>query len=271
MTGSAMTSGVITNGATTSGGAVSGVLLLAGRTLRRFLRTPQLLIAAVVFPVVLLFVMLALFNRLVGQAGQGSYVDRLTPLIVLSTISFAVSITAVGFHLDVRGGFFGRLRSMPLPLVALPGGRLVGDLVRILLVAAAVSLLAYLPGFRFRQGLPETLGYFGVVALVGLLFTTVAICVGLHASSPMGAQNALNIPAMVVFFLSSGFLPVANFPAFVRPVVEANPLSLAADAMRGLASDGPVQGPLLWTLAWCAGGTAVAGFFALRKFRAVAR
>ncbi|MEV4246381.1 hypothetical protein AB0J63_23535 [Streptosporangium canum] len=36
-----------------------------------------------------------------------------------------------------------------------------------------------------------------------------------------------------LLFLSSGFVPVERFPGFLQPVVRANPLSLAGDALVG--------------------------------------
>jgi len=247
------------------------VALLAGRTIRRFLRSPQLVTATVAFPLILMFTMLATFGRLVESVTHSAYVDRLAPLIVLSTVSFGTALTAVGVFEDVRTGFFARIRSMPLAGGAVVAGRIVGELARILAVAALVTLVACVVGFRFRQGPVAVFGYFGVVLLVGVMFTALAVWVGLIASTPVAIQNLLNVPAAVLFFLSSGFVPVSAFPGFVQPVVRANPLSTADAAMVGLASGGPVAAPMLSTLAWATAIALICGGLAVARLRSAAR
>jgi ABC-2 type transport system permease protein/oleandomycin transport system permease protein len=49
--------------------------------------------------------------------------------------------------------------------------------------------------------------------------------------------------------------------------VKANPVTLLADATRGLLVSGPVSTPLLQSLLWAAGITAVFAPLAVRAFR----
>jgi len=247
---------------------MSGVAVLAGRNLRGFLRSPGLFGSALLFPLVLLFMMLAVLGGLVGAMDGAGYVHRLAPLVVLSTISFSASVTAVGFHLATRGPLFDRIRTTPVRPSAMLAGRIVADLVRIMLGAAIVTAVAYLPGFRFRQGWLAALGYGGVVLLVGVLFTALAAAAGVAASTPGGAQGFLNAPTIVLFFLSTGYLPLTAFPGFVQPVVRANPLSFATDAMVGLSYGGPVLVPLLATTLWTVGAGTLAGLLVVRRLRA---
>jgi hypothetical protein len=92
-----------------AGGATA---LLAGRALWEFLRNPALVISSFVFPLLLMFLNLAVFNRVVSDATGMPYVARLAPLIVLSTITFSAVVTATGFFDDVRNGLLDRLRTM---------------------------------------------------------------------------------------------------------------------------------------------------------------
>jgi ABC-2 type transport system permease protein len=249
---------------------IGTVAALSGRTVRGYLRSPQLVAAAVVFPLLMLFLMLAVTGRLVEAVDQAGYVHRLAPLVVLSTVSFAASLTAVGFHLDTRGPMWDRIRTTPTPPWLVLAGRVVGDLLRVAAVAALVTAVAYLPGFRLRQGIPAALGYFGVVLLVGVLFSVVAALAGCHAATPVGAQAALNAPTIALFFLSTGYLPISAFPGVVQPLVRVNPLSAATDAMVGLSWGGPVLAPLRSVLLWTAGVSVVAMVLIGRRLRAPA-
>ena len=49
----------------------------------------------------------------------------------------------------------------------------------------------------------------------------------------------------------TGFVPVELYPDWVQSVVRNQPMSPAADAMRGLAVSGPVLSPMITTAVWC--------------------
>jgi ABC-2 type transport system permease protein len=56
-----------------------------------------------------------------------------------------------------------------------------------------------------------------------------------------------------------------------QPVVRANPLSCAVNALMGLSSGGPVLVPTLQTLAWTVGLNALLASAAVRRYRATGR
>jgi ABC-2 type transport system permease protein len=49
----------------------------------------------------------------------------------------------------------------------------------------------------------------------------------------------------------TGFVPLDLYPDWVQPVVRNQPMSPAADAMRGLAVGGPVLSPMIAATVWC--------------------
>jgi ABC-2 type transport system permease protein len=251
--------------------AVSATTLLAGRALRRYLRSPPALISSLLFPVLLLFVQVAAFGRIVGAAFGQDYVERITPLVILTTSSFAATVTAVGLFDDLRGGLFDRLRTMPLPPWSLLAGRVLGDLVRIVAVAAVAAAVAHVVGFRFRQGVPATLAFFGVVALFGLFVTWIGTLAALTLASVQTIRTVLGEPSTLLFFLSTGFVPLAAFPGFLRPFVRVNPMSVVTDTLVGLSSGGTITIPLLGTLGWTLGAGGLCAVLSARRFSRLAR
>ncbi|MEV4185869.1 ABC transporter permease [Streptosporangium canum] len=241
--------------------------LLAGRNLRRFLKSPQLVADTLMFPLVLLFLMLLVFGELVGEATRGDYIDRLAPVIVLFSAAYGAVGTGVGFFTDLRGGLVDRFRSMDIGRFPVLGGRIAGDLVRVLAVAAVTTAVAHLAGFRFTQGPVAVLGFFAVVLLFASMFLWLAVVAALAGSTEQAVSGALNTPVTLLLFLSSGFVPVEQFPGFLQPVVRANPLSLAGDALVGLSQGGPVAIPVLFTLAWVVVVTAISAPVSLRLYR----
>ncbi|WFE37413.1 ABC transporter permease [Micromonospora sp. WMMD998] len=241
--------------------------ILAGRNLRRFVRSPRLLGDAVTFPLVLLLLLLVMFGEVVGGATDEPYIARLAPGIVLFSVAYSCVGTAVGFHADVHGGFQGRLRTMPIARMSPLLGRIAGDVVKFVLVTVVTVAVGYLLGFRFEQGFPAAVGFLLVVLLFALIFLWSALVVALTARSAEAAASSLNAPVTLLLLVSTCLVPLSAFPGWAQPAIRANPLSCAHAALVGLSSGGPVLVPVLQTLAWVLGATLLLGPLALRLAR----
>ena len=69
-------------------------------------------------------------------------------------------------------------------------------------------------------------------------------------------------------FVSNIFVPAETMPGWLQVVVAVNPVSLLADASRGLLLGGPVLAPAVGAMLWAFGITAVfvpASLWALRR------
>jgi ABC-2 type transport system permease protein len=249
------------------GRLVSEVLLFAGRNVRRFFRSRPNVISVLLFPLILLFVQLAVASKIVGAGLNTPYVDDLAPDIILITSAFGATVTALAMYNDVRSGLLERVRTLPISAMALLGGRIVGDVARVLAVAGIATAVAYAPGFRFQQGPLAALAFYGVIALFAVMATTVGLLAGLALHSADAIRTAVGNPVLLLFLLSSGFVPAGQFPSAVRPVVSANPVSTAVEALIGLSHGGPVAVPLMQTLAWVVGVTAVCLPLAVHRYR----
>jgi ABC-2 type transport system permease protein len=245
------------------------IAVLSGRALRHFVRTRGAVISAFVFPVLLLFVQLAVFGGVVGAAEPGRYVDRFAPLTALTTAAYGASATAIALFFDLRSGFLARLRTMPVHPVSLLAGRILGDLARTLMLAVLTTVIAHAAGFRFSRGPVAAAAFFGVAVLFGAICTSVAVLIAVRASGIETIIGLLVMPTTLLFFLSSGFVPVWAFPGALQPIVRANPMSVADNAMIGLSSGGPVAVPVVQIVAWSAGVSAVCGLLAVRRYRAL--
>ncbi|MEU6274999.1 ABC transporter permease [Streptomyces populi] len=241
-------------------------LVIAGRVLRQFVRNRMMIIVTIAFPLLQLFMLLAAFNALVRDTQDVDYVRRLAPLIVLTTAFSSVLTTAIALWSDIRSGVFDRLRAMPLDMRAYVVGRIGGDFVRIMGVAVLVTLVAHTVGFRFSRGPLAALGFFGIVALFGMMCSALAVAVALVAQHPGIIVRYVQMPTLVLTLMSSGYVPLEAFPGWIRPAVRANPVSLAADALAGLSHQGALTAPVLGTAAWTVGVTAVCTAVATRRF-----
>lgn len=123
------------------------------------------------------------------------------------------------------------------------------------------------PGFRFERGPLVSLGVVALATLFGTIWAWLAVRIGLTARQPDAVGTAMNGPVLMLFFLSTGFVPVDGYPGYLQPLVRVNLLSCAVNALIGLSSDGPVLVPVLQTLTWAVPLTALFATTAIRRLR----
>ena len=90
------------------------------------------------------------------------------------------------------------------------------------------------------------------VALAALAVTIIGL-LGYVASSPEGAVSLASIPYLPLLMLSSGFVPVEDFPGWLQPFVEYQPVTATIDALRALAGDGSLGETQPIALGWSLG------------------
>lgn len=247
-------------------GTAHDTFLAAARNLKVLRRSPMTVVQSVAFPTVLLLVLLAAFGRVVGGSIE-AYSARLVPQLVVAGGAFGAAGTGVAVFTDRTSGLLDRLRSMPIARSAYLTGAVAADAARAFVAAVVLTLVGHLFGFRFHEGPLAALGFLGLATLFGTIWAWLAIRLGLSASSPEAVGSTMNGPILMMFFLSTGFVPVDGFPGFLQPVVRVNPLSIAVNALVGLSSGGPVLVPTLQTLAWVTALTLVLAPSAVRRFR----
>ena len=91
-----------------------------------------------------------------------------------------------------------------------------------------------------------------VPTVFGVAFSVIVITLALYAANTIVVEGTEVIWGMLMFF-SSGFVPLDQFPRWIQPVVQHQPVSYAIEAMRGLSLGGPVLAPMVGMLLWSAG------------------
>jgi ABC transporter DrrB family efflux protein len=239
--------------------AVSDAGVVTSRNLRHFIRQPGLLIFSTVQPI--MFVVL--FAYVFGGAVKGSlphgvkYVDFLLPGILVQSVSFRATQTAIGLSEDLRRGVVDRFRSMPMARSAVLIGRTLADLVRNILILGLMIGVGYLIGFRFHAGLLHALAAIAIVSAFGLALSWIFAFVALAVKGAEAAQSAGFVVIFPLVFASSVFVPVGSMPDWLQAFAKASPVSLTANAARSFSLDGGVPGSLGGALAWIAALLAV--------------
>jgi ABC-2 type transport system permease protein/oleandomycin transport system permease protein len=234
---------------------ITDTAVVTGRNLRHFWRQPDLLIFSTIQPIMFVFLFVYVFGGAIGLALPPgvTYVDYVLPGILVQSVTFRASQTAVGLSEDLRKGVIDRFRSMPMARWAVLLGRTSADLVRNVLITGLMVFVGYLIGFRFQGGVLPALGCVALVAAFGFALSWIFAFVSLVVRGAESAQTAGFVILFPLVFASSIFVPVSTLPSWLQPIAKASPVTLTADAARHLALSGGVPSSLGGSLAWILG------------------
>ncbi|MGD9704377.1 MAG: ABC transporter permease [Acidimicrobiia bacterium] len=227
-------------------GIGAAAMTVAGRTLRQFWRTPQLIVVGALTSAMFILIFRYVFGGAI-QTGTVAYADYLIPAMAVGTGLFATG--AVGVADDIESGLFDRLRSLPIPRSATLLGRSVADTILVAWGATITLALGFATGFRFHGGVPASLAAFGLIVLFGAAFTWPMIYIGLVSGSAQAAQG-MSFMTFPFVFVSSAYVPVASMPGWLQPFAEHQPVTTMIGAVRALTLGDQAEAVLGHTAAW---------------------
>ncbi|MGI9008658.1 MAG: ABC transporter permease [Streptosporangiaceae bacterium] len=239
------------------------------RDLTHALRYPLMTVSSICVPVLFLLLFAGVFGGTLraglgaaGAAGR-TYIDYLTPGILVMTASASAESTAVAVSVDMTEGIISRFRTMPIARASVLTGMVLGSLVRMLASAIGVTGVAFALGFRTSATVPQWIAAAGLFLLLGLALTWLATSFGLLAKTPAGA-NSLSLILVILPFVSSAFVPTSSMPAGVRWFAQNQPFTPVIQTLRGLLTGTPIGSTAIVAAAWCA-GLAAAGYLWARS------
>jgi ABC-2 type transport system permease protein len=237
------------------------------RSIIHSLRTPDVIIMAIMLPVILML----LFTFVFGGAfeSDGSYVDYVVPGIILLCAGFGAASVAVDVANDMTNGIIDRFRTMPMRASAVITGHVIASLLRNMVATAIVIGVGLLVGFRPNGTVLEWLGAAGLIAFYILAMTYLFAAIGLAASTPEAA-GGYGFILMFVPYLSSAFVPIDTMPTWLQWIAQNQPLTPIIETIRGLLVGTPIGNEGWLSLGWIALILAVAIVWTALLFRAKA-
>ncbi|MFF9125475.1 ABC transporter permease [Streptomyces sp. NPDC014889] len=239
------------------------------RELARWRRQPVAVVVNLVFPVMLLL----MFGYLVGggRGVSGDYLDYLVPGMLALTMAFGLEGTMIAVTQDLNKGVVDRFRSMPMANGAVLVGRCAADMLQSAIGLAVLLAVAAALGWRGAGG---PAGFLGAVGLL-LLFRFAMLWIGIHLALVAGKPElvqAVQILVWPVGFLSNAFAAPESMPGWLGTVVQWNPMSHTATAVRDLfGGPGGEPGHAWAAIAWPLALLAVFFPLAVRRFARLSR
>lgn len=210
-------------------GAVGAMFV---RTWRTTWRRPVLLTFSLGQPLLWMLFFGFLFHRFpVGLAGV-RYLDFLAPGVAVMTVLFGASQSGVSWVRDLQTGFLPRLVATPAHPAAILGGKVLADLVRLVLQAAAVLVLALALGARLEVAARGAATAFAAVVLFAVALCALSSWVALRAEAQEAMATYVHLVNMPLLFTSTALVPHRQMPGWLALVARWNPLSATADAVR---------------------------------------
>ncbi|MGW7578855.1 ABC transporter permease [Streptomyces sp. NPDC054765] len=243
---------------------------LARRNLLQIRANPTSMSDALLMPIVLTVLFVFVFGGTIGAGGdRAQYTGFLVPgLMVILGMTIAMAV-GVGVNDDFRTGVMDRFRSMPIARSSVLLAKVVVETGRMLVAITVLLIVGALLGFDLTGHWPGLLAAIGLTAFFGTSLVWSFMLLGLTLRTAQAIQGLSVLVLTPLEFGSSIFVPTSTMPDWLHTFTLFNPLTHMADAARGLAlGEGPVAGPVLWTLVWSVGLTALTAPVAVAKFRA---
>lgn len=240
--------------------AVTDVFVMIKRSSTHIVRNTDQLLGTFFQPIMFLVLFAAVFGGAISKALPAgvSYLDFLMAGIIVQTVAFGSTTTAIAVCNDLQKGIMDRFRSLPMNNLAVLSGHVISDLFRngistIVMIVAGLAI-----GFRTSASLADWLLITLILVLFTLAFSWVAAIMGVLAKSVEGVQWLSFVIVFPLTFASSAFVPTEGMNAALKAFAENQPITQVIEAIRALILGNPV-GDYAWlAIAWCLGILVVA-------------
>ncbi len=236
------------------------VILMIGRSSRHILRNRDQLLGTFFQPIMFLVLFSAVFGGAISKAlPEGvTYLNFLMAGIIVQTLGFGSTTTAIAITNDLQKGIMDRFRSLPMTNIAVVAGHVVSDLFRNGISTVVMIVAGLVMGFRSGASVIDWLTIAGLLMLFTLAFSWLASIAGLLAKSVEGVQWLTFVTIFPLTFASSAFVPTEGMPSGLKFFAENQPITQIVEAIRALMLGTSTENYVFLSVVWFVGIIAVA-------------
>lgn len=230
-------------------------LVMIKRSSTHILRNTDQLLGTFFQPIMFLVLFSAVFGGAISQTlPEGvSYVNFLMAGIIVQTVAFGSTTTAIAVCNDLQKGIVDRFRSLPMNNLAVLSGHVISDLLRNGISTVVMLVAGLAIGFRSSASPLDWLIIAGVLLLFTLAFSWLAAIVGVLAKSVEGVQWLTFVIVFPLTFASSAFVKTDGMNRFLKAFAENQPITQVIEAVRALILGNPVGNHVWLAVAWSIG------------------
>ena len=243
------------------------------RYVRTLYRQPAWIGITLMQPIIWLLLFGALFKAVTQIPGfhGGSYIDFLTPGVVVMLAVSSAGWTGMGFIEDINGGVMDRSLVSPVWRGALNAGSVLQAVVTVMIQTALIVLLALALGAHYPNGVGGVLILIVVAGLLAAAFASLSNGVAMLARQRETLIGAVSLVLLPLTFLSTALMQQSLIPDWMRTVAKFNPVNWAVEAGRSAAMQHIDWGLVASRLGLLAALALICAWFATRAFTSYQR
>lgn len=229
--------------------------IMIKRSSTHIIRNTDQLLGAFFQPIMFLVLFVAVFGGAVkGSLPPGvSYLDFLMAGIIVQTVAFGSTTTAVAICNDLQKGIIDRFRSLPMNNRSVLTGHVVSDLFRNTISTTVMLVTGLIIGFRSSASFAEWLLIAGILLLFTFAFSWLMAILGVYAKSVEAVQWLTFVIIFPLTFASSAFVPADSMPSYLKTFAENQPITQVVEAVRALMLNMPVGNHVTMAILWSVG------------------
>jgi ABC-2 type transport system permease protein len=215
---------------------MSATIELGKRSLREAVRQPDALFMTMFIPLFFLVVNTGQAAKIFPSAeteflqGQGYGAFQL-PITLLLAASFGMA--ALFLVEEIEGGYFDKLRAIPVPRYSIVLGRLVAEGAKGIVLSSVIVLLALPFGITIASGVPGFVLLVALSALWGVVYAGFMQLIALKTRSA-AATNSGGLIFFPLLFLTPNFVPRDLLTEPMEVAATVNPVTYLMEALRSL-------------------------------------
>jgi ABC-2 type transport system permease protein len=219
------------------------------RDLIRTVRQPDVLMFAVVMGVFFLVLFNYVFGGSIGAGAQIDYLQFLVPGVLVITALQGAQQTSMSLAADLTEGVVDRFRSLPMSQVAVIAGKTLADALRNVISLVLVALVALVMGYRFAS-VGGAIAAIALATIIGYGFSWMGAALAAKVRKPDAVGMLSMFWLFPLMLASTAFTPAATMPGWLQPFATYQPISVTADAVRGLANGAVAVDSVLMAIGW---------------------
>ncbi len=235
--------------------ACTDSLLMIMRSSRHIIRNRDQLLGTFFQPIMFLILFATVFGGAIKQALPPGvdYLEFLMAGIIVQTVAFGSTTTAIAVCNDMQKGIVDRFRSLPMSNLAVLNGHTVSDLLRNTISTVVMLVAGLAIGFRSSASITDWLAIAGIILLFTLAFSWLSAIVGVYAKSVEGVQWLTFVLVFPLTFASTAFVPGDSLSSVLKGFGENQPITHIVEAIRALMLGRPVGDHVWLSIVWCVG------------------
>jgi ABC-2 type transport system permease protein len=240
---------------------------VAWRVLHNVVRNPALLIPSLVFPLFFFTAFaggLSRVREIPGFDFPPGYTAFQFVFVLLQSAAFGGVFTGFGIARDFESGFARRLLLAAPHRSGIVAGYALAALVRWLMTAALLTVVAVVAGMQVGGGGVDLFGLFTLALFLNVAGLLWAAGVAMRFRT-MQAGPVMQMPVFLTLFFAPVYVPLELLSGWIRVVATLNPATRLLEAGRGFVAGAPTE----VGLAYLAATALVLGFgiWAVRGMR----